>query len=458
MLSQFFVLSARGDTLILKDYRGDVVRGTPEMFFRKLKSWPGGEAPPAFNIESIQFLYVKRNGLLFCCSTKFNVAPAFVLDFLNRVASVFTDYCGVLNEESLKRNFVLVYELLDEMLDFGYPQGSSTEMLKTFVYNTPIAVPADPTDMTLGSAGGVLGALSRAAVATSAEQVSRPATASNQPIAVSYDQARTRRNEVFVDLIEKLTVLVGSNGAVLRSDVDGMLKFKSFLSGSPTIRIGLNDDLVVKAHAGGDAGGRAGSVVLDDVNFHESVSLQKFEQDQTIAFVPTDGEVVLMNYRLTRELPLPFRITPFVEQVSGTRIDLVLKLRCEVPRNIAANQMVVRIPLPKSTNSCTFEIAHGVGQSAEYKANDKTAIWTLRRVNGSSEQVIRCKMFVPDASIVPALRREMGPISMTFEIPMHICSGLQIRYLRVFEKTSSYAPSFRWVRVVTQSDSYVVRI
>jgi hypothetical protein len=29
------------------------------------------------------------------------------------------DYCGVLNEESLRKNFVLVYELLDEMLDYG---------------------------------------------------------------------------------------------------------------------------------------------------------------------------------------------------------------------------------------------------------------------------------------------------------------------------------------------------
>ena len=164
-----------------------------------------------------------------------------------------------------------------------------------------------------------------------------------------------------------------------------------------------------------------------------------------------------MNYRLTREFPLPFRITPFVEQVSGTRIDLVLKLRCEVPRNIAAGNMVVSIPLPKSATSCTFEIAHNVGQTAEYKSADKTAIWSLRRVPGATEQVIRCKLLVPDASAIAALRREMGPISITFEMPMYICSGLQIRYLRVVEKSNSYAP-FRWVRVVTVADSYVVRI
>ena len=43
---------------------------------------------------------------------------------------MFKDYCGTLSEESIRKNFVLLYELLDEMLDFGYPQTTSTEHLK----------------------------------------------------------------------------------------------------------------------------------------------------------------------------------------------------------------------------------------------------------------------------------------------------------------------------------------
>jgi hypothetical protein len=45
--------------------------------------------------------------------------------------------CG---QESIRKNFILVYELLDEMMDYGYPQGTSTETLKTFVYNEPVLV------------------------------------------------------------------------------------------------------------------------------------------------------------------------------------------------------------------------------------------------------------------------------------------------------------------------------
>jgi AP-4 complex subunit mu-1 len=56
------------------------------------------------------------------------------------MANAFKDCCGVLTEESIRKNFILIYELLDEMLDFGYPQITSTEMLKNCVHNEPIVV------------------------------------------------------------------------------------------------------------------------------------------------------------------------------------------------------------------------------------------------------------------------------------------------------------------------------
>ena len=37
-------------------------------------------------------------------------------------------YFSKISEENIKNNFVLIYELLDEILDFGYPQ--NTEVRK----------------------------------------------------------------------------------------------------------------------------------------------------------------------------------------------------------------------------------------------------------------------------------------------------------------------------------------
>ena len=33
-----------------------------------------------------------------------------------RVAGLCKDYCGILNEEAIRLNFVLIYELLDEVM------------------------------------------------------------------------------------------------------------------------------------------------------------------------------------------------------------------------------------------------------------------------------------------------------------------------------------------------------
>lgn len=48
----------------------------------------------------------------------------------------------MLSEEAVRKNFVLLYELLDEVIDYGYPQNSSSEVLKEFVLNEPTVLKA----------------------------------------------------------------------------------------------------------------------------------------------------------------------------------------------------------------------------------------------------------------------------------------------------------------------------
>ena len=46
---------------------------------------------------------------------------------------VFQEYFKELMEESIRDNFVLIYELLDELMDFGYPQTTESKILKEYV-------------------------------------------------------------------------------------------------------------------------------------------------------------------------------------------------------------------------------------------------------------------------------------------------------------------------------------
>ena len=55
------------------------------------------------------------------------------------------------------------------------------------------------------------------------------------------DQPRMALLQVFLDVVESVNLLVNSNGTVVRSEVVGALKMRTFLSGMPECKLGLND-------------------------------------------------------------------------------------------------------------------------------------------------------------------------------------------------------------------------
>lgn len=62
--------------------------------------------------------------------SKRNTNAAEVIIFLHRFVSVLVEYFKELEEESIRDNFVVIYELMDEMMDFGYPQTTESKILQ----------------------------------------------------------------------------------------------------------------------------------------------------------------------------------------------------------------------------------------------------------------------------------------------------------------------------------------
>ena len=88
--------------------------------------------PPCFSSEGINYLYIRHNNLYLLALTKRNTNAAEILLFLHKVVEDFTEYFKELEEESIRDNFVVIYELLDEMMDFGYPQTTETKILQEY--------------------------------------------------------------------------------------------------------------------------------------------------------------------------------------------------------------------------------------------------------------------------------------------------------------------------------------
>jgi ABC-type uncharacterized transport system permease subunit len=73
---------------------------------------------PILTLGSTTFSHVKHENIYLVAITKSNANAALVFEFLYRLVALGKGYFGKFDEEAVKNNFVLVYELLDGELDF----------------------------------------------------------------------------------------------------------------------------------------------------------------------------------------------------------------------------------------------------------------------------------------------------------------------------------------------------
>ena len=77
---------------------------------------------------------ILRDGLSYLAACPGEISPLLVLEFLHRVADIFVDYFGSPADESaIKENFSTVYQLLEEMLDNGWPLTTEPNALQAMI-------------------------------------------------------------------------------------------------------------------------------------------------------------------------------------------------------------------------------------------------------------------------------------------------------------------------------------
>ncbi|XP_076025330.1 AP-4 complex subunit mu-1 isoform X2 [Genypterus blacodes] len=442
MISQLFILSSKGDHLIYKDFRGETGSDVVSVFYEKVTALSGDQPPVVMSYKDLHFVHVRLGGLYWVATTTASSSPFTVIEFLNRLTSLIKDYCGGLSEASVQMNFALIYELLDEVVDHGYIQTTSSDILKNFIQTE--AVSSRPFSLFDLSNIGLFGAETQQSKVAPSSAASRPIQSSRG------EQGGT--SEIFVDVIERMCVTIGNNGLVMKAEVEGEIRVKCFMSSCSEMRIGLNEELSIGKS---QLRGYGAAVRVDECSFHPAVRLEEFDSHRILRLCPSQGEQTVMQYQLSDGLPSapPFRLFPSIERDNGGRLLMYLKLRCDLPPKSAAISVCVTLPVPKGSLSLSQELS-SPDQSAELKVQSRAVIWNIPRFTGGTQLSALFKVEVPCLSSASML--EVGPVGLSFELPKFTATGLQIRFLRL--SPVQPGPSQRWVRYVTHSDSYTIRI
>ena len=78
------------------------------------------ESPIVF-INYTSFIFINHKDIILLAATKANANVALIIYFLYSLIPIFNGYIGEFNEDNIHKNVVLMYELLDEVIDFGIP-------------------------------------------------------------------------------------------------------------------------------------------------------------------------------------------------------------------------------------------------------------------------------------------------------------------------------------------------
>ena len=430
-ISQLFILSKRGDIIFFRNFRHDIKKSN-DIFFHKINFLKENEEdiPPLFNIDGINFIYRKTEYLYFVISTLDNFSANYYLEILEHIMVTISDHIGDLIEELIRKNFVLIYEIIDEMIDFGYPQLSDTEQIKQFVFTEPIPYYKN----------------------SNMEKIKEMITNSK-----SYTCGRIpikdleTKNDLFVDILEKISCLFNRKGNIISSGIDGCIKMKSYLKNSPELRIVLSDDINIKKHT------NDGKMELSGYNFCKGVRDKDFKSKRILHIVSHEGEFVLMNYRINNEFAPPFRLYTFIEE-SDYKLELKIKLEANFSNRYFAGNIIISLNAPKNTQKVYFDINKKYKdlQKVDYNENKQICTWKIHKIIGGNEANLSI-IFTLQENKPSKSRKELGPISMSFEIPNYNISGLKISELKIITHDKNYNP-MKWLRNITKSKSYVTRI
>lgn len=112
MLSGILIFNQKGENLIFRAFRSDCRPRLADIFRIQVISNPQVRSP-ILTLGSTTFSHVKHENIYLVAVTKSNANAALVFEFLYRLVMLGKSYFGKLDEEAVKNNFVLIYELLD---------------------------------------------------------------------------------------------------------------------------------------------------------------------------------------------------------------------------------------------------------------------------------------------------------------------------------------------------------
>lgn len=423
MISSIFFLNHHGDVIIEKQFRGKFSRTILEdfwsSFMRPLRSVD--EAPAVILYNSFVFVQIHCSDVILLAVTANEGFPLFVMEILSLIARVAQRYLVSLSETTLRDNFSVVYQLLEEVIHNGYPLTTEMHVLEKLVAPQTL-------QNKLRTALDVL------------------PKAKNRPFgirSVPWRDSSTKHplSEIFLDVVEQLDCVIDCEGNYVRSSVRGVVDVNSRLNGMPDIILRL-----------------ANTDIINDVAFHRCVRRHRYSADRTINFIPPDGKFTLLQYTCKPlvNVRAPFYITPQVtfDKLCG-RFNCMIGIHGSglgmKKRDCEIHKVVVHLSFPPQTEA--VQVHNSTQGTTSFNKSRSVLTWNIGSLYRSTNSLSGEFTVALDGSemVVPCTGESA---TVEFTIPNHLLSSIRVDSLQVLNEIGK---PYKGVKYMTHAGRFVVR-
>lgn len=417
MIHSLFIINNSGDVFMEKHWKSVIHRSVCDYFFdaQRKASCPD-DIQPIIATPHHYLISIYRCKIFFVAVITAEVSPLFVIEFLHRVVDTFEDYFGDCTESLIKEHYVMVYELLDEMLDNGFPLATESNILKEMI---------KPPNILRTIANTVTG---RSNISNTLP------TGQLSNIPWRRTGVKYTNNEAYFDIIEEVDAIIDKSGSVVSAEIQGYIDCCIKLSGMPDLSLSFVNPRV-----------------FDDVSFHPCVRFRRWESERILSFVPPDGNFRLMSYHIGSQnmvaIPIYVRHHISFKEAGGGKMDITVGPKQTMGKTVEG--VVVEIPMPKSVLNVTLNPSQG---KYSFDPVSKVMIWEIGRIEPGRMPNIRGSISLQSGASAP----ESNPtIAIKFTINQLAVSGLKVNRLDMYGE--KYKP-FKGVKYVTKAGRFQVRI
>lgn len=414
MIHSIYIINVAGDVLIEKHYRSPLNKSVLDPFMEVQAKVAVGDVPPTIWGGKFHLINVFNGLLYFVAAVQTDVSTLFVIEFLHRVMDVFKEYFGQVSEAKVTTHSVIAAQVLEEMLDNGFPLATEPNVLKEMIRPPTWAAMFD-------SVTGAKGVREKLPSGTISNTQWRRA-------GVKYTS-----NECFVDIQESLDCIIDKNGAIVCSEIRGEISCKTKLSGMPDLTLSFVNPRL-----------------LDDVSFHPCVRLTEWTNSRVLSFIPPDGAFTLSSYIIGPEtqISLPINIRPIVTFSDAGHGKLDVEVTTAHSGGKIVEDFVLLIPMSKHVNNASLTPSVG---NYSFDQVSKTIRWEVKKLPNTAISSLRGSI-----SLTPGITKvdHATNIGVQMRIPGYVPSGVKVNRLDI--TCEKYKP-FKGVKYCTKAGRYQIR-